>query len=106
MIISLSICLQLVTRPYYDGQSLTVVNKSSIVDERSNGDYEDLDNTSHRIPLYVDSRSGSSSGSRIKLTNANLMYHSADKGSVLRTFIYLFRDYTYNTVFKRTRECF
>ncbi|XP_032671710.1 rho GTPase-activating protein 26 isoform X2 [Odontomachus brunneus] len=69
----------LVTRPYYDGQSLTVVNKSSIVDERSNGDYEDLDNTSHRIPLYVDSRSGSSSGSRIKLTNANLMYHSADK---------------------------
>ncbi|XP_012530977.1 rho GTPase-activating protein 26 isoform X2 [Monomorium pharaonis] len=70
----------LVTRSYYDGQSLTV-NKPKI-DERNNGDYgEDLDNTSHRIPSYLDSRGGSTSvsGSRIKLTNANLMYHSADK---------------------------
>ncbi|KMQ91991.1 rho gtpase-activating protein 26 [Lasius niger] len=64
----------LVTRPYYDGQALTVVNKPSNVDERNNGDYEDLDSTSHRIPSYLDSRAG-----RIKLTNANLMYHSADK---------------------------
>ncbi|XP_011256720.1 rho GTPase-activating protein 26 isoform X2 [Camponotus floridanus] len=65
----------LVTRSYYDGQPLTVVNKPPpTVDERNNGDYEDLDNTSHRIPSYLDSRGG-----RIKLTNANLMYHSADK---------------------------
>ncbi|XP_011144623.1 rho GTPase-activating protein 26 isoform X1 [Harpegnathos saltator] len=71
----------LVTKSYYDGQPLTVVNKTPIIDERSNGDYEDLENTSHRMPLYVDSRSGGGggSGSRIKLTNANLMYHSADK---------------------------
>lgn len=64
----------LVTRSYYDGQPLTIVNKPSSVDERNNGDYEDLDSTSHRIPSYLDSRAG-----RIKLTNANLMYHSADK---------------------------
>ncbi|XP_029174830.1 rho GTPase-activating protein 26 isoform X1 [Nylanderia fulva] len=64
----------LVTRSYYDSQPLTVVNKPSSVDERNNGDYEDLDSTSHRIPSYLDSRAG-----RIKLTNANLMYHSADK---------------------------
>ncbi|XP_070159597.1 rho GTPase-activating protein 26 isoform X2 [Polyergus mexicanus] len=63
----------LVTRSYYDGPALTV-NKPSTVDERNNGDYEDLDNTSHRIPSYLDSRGG-----RIKLTNANLMYHSAEK---------------------------
>ncbi|KAL6417882.1 hypothetical protein ACFW04_012460 [Cataglyphis niger] len=64
----------LVTRSYYDGQPLTV-NKQPTVDERNNGDYEDLDNTSHRIPpSYLDSRGG-----RIKLTNANLMYHSAEK---------------------------
>ncbi|XP_050457720.1 rho GTPase-activating protein Graf isoform X3 [Cataglyphis hispanica] len=64
----------LVTRSYYDGQPLTV-NKPPTVDERNNGDYEDLDNTSHRIPpSYLDSRGG-----RIKLTNANLMYHSAEK---------------------------
>lgn len=67
--------IQLVTRSYYDGQPLTVINKPPTVDERNNGDYEDLDNTSHRIPSYLDSRGG-----RIKLTNANLMYHSADKG--------------------------
>lgn len=64
----------LVTRSYYDGQVLPVVNKPPIVDERNNGDYEDIDSTSHRIPSYLDSRSG-----RMKLTNANLMYHSADK---------------------------
>ncbi|XP_072745558.1 rho GTPase-activating protein 26 isoform X2 [Anoplolepis gracilipes] len=64
----------LVTRSYYDGQVLPVVNKPPIVDERNNGDYEDIDSISHRIPSYLDSRSG-----RMKLTNANLMYHSADK---------------------------
>ncbi|XP_039313257.1 rho GTPase-activating protein 26 isoform X3 [Solenopsis invicta] len=71
---------QLVTRSYYDGQPLTVVNKSPSVDERNNGDYEDLDSMSHRIPSYLDARGGNTSGSgnRIKLT-ANLMYHSADK---------------------------
>ncbi|KYQ60304.1 Rho GTPase-activating protein 26 [Trachymyrmex zeteki] len=70
----------LVTRSYYDGQPLTV-NKSPTIDERNNGDYdrEDLDNTSHRIPSYLDSRGGGTSSSRIKLTNANLMYHSTDK---------------------------
>jgi len=68
----------LVTRSYYDGQPLTV-NKSPTIDDRNNGDYEDLDSTSHRIPSYLDSRGGGTSGSRIKLTNANLMYHSADK---------------------------
>ncbi|XP_077254698.1 GTPase regulator associated with FAK isoform X2 [Temnothorax americanus] len=71
----------LVTRAYYDGQPLTV-NKSPTIDERNNGDYEDLDGTiSHRIPSYLDSCGGVTSGgaSRIKLTNANLMYHSADK---------------------------
>ncbi|EZA58745.1 rho GTPase-activating protein 26 isoform X2 [Ooceraea biroi] len=66
----------LVTRAYYDGQLLPVVNKSSTMDERNNGDYEDLDSTSHRIPSYLDGRGG---GGRMKLTNANLMYHSADK---------------------------
>jgi len=59
------------------------VNKSPTIDERNNGgDYEDLDSTSHRIPSYLDSRGGGTSGSRIKLTNTNLMYHSADKGLV------------------------
>lgn len=76
------LCIQLVTRSYYDGQPLTV-NKSPTIDERNNGDYEDHDNTSHRIPSYLDSRGISGgSGSRIKLTNANLMYHSADKGFI------------------------
>ncbi|KAH0951860.1 hypothetical protein HN011_000859 [Eciton burchellii] len=65
----------LVTRAYYDGQPLSAINKLSI-EERNNGDYEDLDNASHRIPSYLDGRG---SGSRIKLTNANLMYHSAEK---------------------------
>ncbi|XP_020293773.1 rho GTPase-activating protein 26 isoform X2 [Pseudomyrmex gracilis] len=70
----------LVTRSYYDGQPLTVINKSSVADERNNGDYEDLDSTSHRIPSYLDGRSGSTgSTSRIKLTNMNLIYHSAEK---------------------------
>ena len=65
----------LVTRSYYDGP-LAVVTKSSSVDDRKNGDYEDTEHTSHhRLPTYLDSRSG-----RAKLTNANLMYHSADKG--------------------------
>ena len=63
----------LVTRSYYDGP-LAVVTKSSSVDDRKNGDYEDTEHTSHRLPTYLDSRSG-----RAKLTNANLMYHSADK---------------------------
>ncbi|XP_076665070.1 GTPase regulator associated with FAK isoform X5 [Andrena cerasifolii] len=63
----------LVTRSYYDGP-LAVVTKSSSVDDRKNGDYEDTEHTSHRLPTYLDSRSG-----RVKLTNANLMYHSADK---------------------------
>lgn len=63
----------LVTRSYYDGP-LAVVTKSSSVDDRKNGDYEDAEHTSHRLPTYLDSRSG-----RVKLTNANLMYHSADK---------------------------
>lgn len=87
-----------------------MVNKSSLVDERSNGDYEDLDNTSHRVPLYVDGRSsgggGGSSGSRIKLTNANLMYHSADKGSVFHMPIYLFRDNACSVMFERVRGWF
>ncbi|XP_012223894.1 rho GTPase-activating protein 26 isoform X2 [Linepithema humile] len=70
----------LVTRSYYDGQPIGVINKSSIVDERNNGDYDDLESTSHRIPSYLDSRSSCvGSGGRMKLTNANLMYHSADK---------------------------
>jgi len=55
------------------------------MDERNNGDYEDLDNASHRIPSYLDGRG---SGSRIKLTNANLMYHSAEKGLVMFIFHY------------------
>ncbi|XP_076249782.1 GTPase regulator associated with FAK isoform X2 [Calliopsis andreniformis] len=62
-----------VTRSYYDG-SLAIVTKSSSVDDRKNGDYEDTEHTSHRMPTYLNSRSG-----RVKLTNANLMYHSADK---------------------------
>lgn len=65
--------IQLVTRSYYDSP-LAVIPKSSTIDERKNGDYEETDHTSHRIPTYLD-RSG-----RVKLTNANLMYHSADKG--------------------------
>ncbi|XP_076302919.1 GTPase regulator associated with FAK isoform X1 [Lasioglossum baleicum] len=64
---------QLVTRTYYDGP-LTVVTKSASVDDRENGDYEEIEHTSHRMPTYLDSRSG-----RVKLTNANVMYHSADK---------------------------
>ncbi|XP_078046415.1 GTPase regulator associated with FAK isoform X1 [Augochlora pura] len=62
----------LVTRSYYDGP-LAVVTKSS-VDDRKNGDYEETEHASHRMPTYLDSRSG-----RVKLTNANVMYHSADK---------------------------
>jgi hypothetical protein len=76
--------IQLVTRAYYDGQPLSAINKLSI-EERNNGDYEDLDNASHRIPSYLDGRG---SGSRIKLTNANLMYHSAEKGLVIFIFHY------------------
>ncbi|XP_076179403.1 GTPase regulator associated with FAK isoform X1 [Ptiloglossa arizonensis] len=63
----------LVTRSYYDGP-LAVVTKSSSVDDQKNGDFEETEHTSHRMPTYLDSRSG-----RVKLTNANLMYHSADK---------------------------
>ncbi|XP_031840222.1 GTPase regulator associated with FAK isoform X4 [Nomia melanderi] len=63
----------LVTRSYYDGP-LAVVTKSSSVDDRKNGDYEETEHASHRMPTYLDSRSG-----RVKLTNANVMYHSADK---------------------------
>lgn len=59
------ICIQLVTRSYYDGQPLTV-NKSPNIDERNNGDYEDLDSTGHRIPSYLNSRGGGTSSSRIK----------------------------------------
>ncbi|KAK2586500.1 hypothetical protein KPH14_011398 [Odynerus spinipes] len=62
-----------VTRSYYDGP-LTITTKSPSVDDRKNGDYEDPDSSSHRIPAYLENRSG-----RVKLTNANLMYHSADK---------------------------
>ena len=81
-------CIQLVTRSYYDGQPLTV-NKSPTIDERNNGDYdrEDLDSTGHRIPSYLDSRGGGTSSSRIKLTNANLMYHSTDKGFILFSYV-------------------
>lgn len=66
--------IQLGTRSYYDSP-LAVVTKSSSIDERKNGDYEETEHTSHRMPTYLDSRSG-----RVKLTNANLIYHSADKG--------------------------
>ncbi|OAD62359.1 Rho GTPase-activating protein 26 [Eufriesea mexicana] len=64
----------LVTRSYYDSP-LAVVPKSSTIDERKNGDYEETDHTSHRIPAYLDR------SERVKLTNTNLMYHSADKGN-------------------------
>ncbi|CAL7945148.1 unnamed protein product [Xylocopa violacea] len=63
----------LVTRPYYDGL-LTVVTKSSTIDDRKNGDCEETEHTRHRMPTYLASRSG-----RAKLTNANVMYHSTDK---------------------------
>lgn len=63
---------QLVARTYYDGPLM--VTKSASVDDRENGDYEEIEHTSHRMPTYLDSRSG-----RVKLTNANVMYHSADK---------------------------
>ncbi|XP_017891094.1 rho GTPase-activating protein 26 isoform X1 [Ceratina calcarata] len=62
----------LVTRSYYD-VPLTVVTKSSI-DDRKNGDYDETEHTGHKMPTYLDGRSA-----RVKLTNANLMYHSADK---------------------------
>ncbi|XP_076640290.1 GTPase regulator associated with FAK isoform X1 [Colletes latitarsis] len=62
----------LVTRSYYDGP-LAVVTKSSSVDDQKNGDFEETEHTSHRMPTYLDSRSGRN----VKLTN--LMYHSADK---------------------------
>ncbi|XP_034195463.1 GTPase regulator associated with FAK isoform X1 [Osmia lignaria lignaria] len=62
-----------ITRPYYDGPS-AVVTKTPSIDDRKNGDYEEVEHTSHRIPPYLDSRSG-----RVKLNNANVMYHSADK---------------------------
>ncbi|KAL2711964.1 rho GTPase-activating protein 26 isoform X1 [Vespula squamosa] len=62
-----------VTRSYYDGP-LTITTKSPSIDDRKNGDYEDIDPSSHRIPAFLESRSG-----RVKLTNSNLMYHSADK---------------------------
>ncbi|CAD1477891.1 unnamed protein product, partial [Heterotrigona itama] len=60
-------------RSYYDSP-LAIVAKASSIDERKNGDYEETEHASHRMPTYLDSRSG-----RVKLTNANLMYHSADK---------------------------
>lgn len=60
-------------RSYYDSP-LAVVAKASSIDERKNGDYEETEHASHRMPTYLDSRSG-----RVKLTNTNLMYHSADK---------------------------
>ncbi|XP_076767138.1 GTPase regulator associated with FAK isoform X2 [Xylocopa sonorina] len=63
----------LVTRPYYDGL-LAVVTKSSSIDDRKNGDYEETEHAGHRMPLYLENRSG-----RAKLTNANLMYHTPDK---------------------------
>lgn len=65
---------QLGVRSYYDSP-LAIVAKASSIDERKNGDYEETEHASHRMPTYLDSRSG-----RVKLTNANLMYHSADKG--------------------------
>ncbi|XP_066591745.1 rho GTPase-activating protein 26-like [Prorops nasuta] len=62
----------LVTRSYYDGP-MAVVPKTASVDDRKNGDYEELEHATHRLPTYSDTRG------RVKLTNANFMYHSADK---------------------------
>ncbi|XP_053975640.1 rho GTPase-activating protein Graf-like isoform X2 [Hylaeus anthracinus] len=65
----------LVTRSYYDGP-LSVVTKSSSVDDLKNGDFEETEHTSHRMPIYLDNRSA-----RIKLNNTIVTYHSPDKVS-------------------------
>ncbi|XP_046747787.1 rho GTPase-activating protein Graf [Diprion similis] len=61
----------LITRSYYDGP-MSVASGSSI-DDRKNGDYEEIDQSSQRMS-YPESRMG-----RMKLSNANFMYHSTDK---------------------------
>ncbi|XP_012286877.1 rho GTPase-activating protein 26 [Orussus abietinus] len=63
-----------VTRSYFDGP-MSVANAST--DERKNGDYEDFDHASHRMPMYIDGRTTT----RMKLTDTNFMYHSTDKVS-------------------------
>ncbi|XP_015596803.1 rho GTPase-activating protein 26 isoform X2 [Cephus cinctus] len=63
----------LVTRSYHDAP-VSVVGPSSL-DDRKNGDYKDMEHSSHRAPHYADTRAGRSG----KLTNANFMYHSSDK---------------------------
>ncbi|XP_012269919.1 rho GTPase-activating protein Graf isoform X2 [Athalia rosae] len=62
----------LITRSYYDGP-MSVASGSS-VEDRKNGDYEEIDHNSQRAPLYSDSRTG-----RVKLSDANFMYHSTEK---------------------------
>ncbi|KAG7203832.1 hypothetical protein KM043_013843 [Ampulex compressa] len=62
----------LAAKSYYDGPS-TVTSKSSLVDDRKNGDYEEAKHSGHHIPPYFTGRGGQG-----KLTNANLMYHSAE----------------------------
>ena len=51
--------------------------KVSYVEDSKNGDFDEHEHASHRLPMFTDSRVG-----RTKLTNANFMYHSADKGSL------------------------
>ncbi|XP_015112919.1 rho GTPase-activating protein 26 isoform X1 [Diachasma alloeum] len=63
----------LVTRSYYDGP-IPIVTKPSSLDERKNGDFEDIEHGAQRLPMFPETRV-----SRSKLTNANFMYHSADK---------------------------
>lgn len=52
------------------------VASGSSIDERKNGDYEEIEHNSQRMPIYPESRTG-----RVKLSNTNFMYHSTDKGN-------------------------
>lgn len=54
---------------------MSIVSRPLSIDERKNGEFEDIDHNVQRLPAFSDARI-----SRSKLTNANFMYHSADKG--------------------------
>ncbi|KAF7993295.1 hypothetical protein HCN44_006355 [Aphidius gifuensis] len=63
----------LVTRSYYDGP-MSIVTKPFSIDDRKNDEFDDIDHNIQRLPPFTETRIN-----RPKLTNANFMYHSADK---------------------------